>query len=98
MSSCLSIDAQARELESQRPWFEERWGVKYTFPDAEFRHRCTYCHGREHPCPNVIVPTPSAIPFPAVLSLVATPTMEMSALTIIMTLSSRTLHWKKKGM
>jgi hypothetical protein len=52
MSSCLSIDAQAGELESQRPWFEERWGVKYTFPDAEFRHRCTYCHGHEHTPPE----------------------------------------------
>jgi hypothetical protein len=48
MSSCLSIDAQAGELESQRPWYEARWGVKYRFPDAEFRRRCTYCHGREH--------------------------------------------------
>jgi hypothetical protein len=52
MSSCLSIDAQAGELESQRPWYEERWGVKYRFPDAEFRRRCTYCHGREHAPPE----------------------------------------------
>jgi hypothetical protein len=48
MSSCLLADANAGELESQRPWFEERLGVRYVFPDTEFRRRCTYCHGRGH--------------------------------------------------
>jgi hypothetical protein len=52
MSLCLSIDAQAGELESQRPWYKEHWGVKYSFPDAEFQHRCTYCHGRGHALPE----------------------------------------------
>jgi hypothetical protein len=48
MSSCLLADARAGEQESQQPWFEERLGVRYLFPDLEFRHRCTYCHGRGH--------------------------------------------------
>jgi hypothetical protein len=56
MSSCLSIDAQAGELESQQPWFKEHWGVKYCFPDAEFQCRCTYCHGREHAPPKCDCP------------------------------------------
>jgi hypothetical protein len=56
MSSCLSVNTQAGELESQCLWYEECWGVKYRFPDAEFRRRCTYCHGREHALPECDCP------------------------------------------
>jgi hypothetical protein len=48
MAQCTKIDAEAGELESGCPWFEDHWGVKYTFPAHPFRCRCTYCHGADH--------------------------------------------------
>jgi hypothetical protein len=76
MSSCLSVDAQAGELESQCLWYEARWGVKYRFPDAEFRRRCTYCHGREHAppeCDRPVMILPSDYDSDAIFSFLSSP-------------------------
>jgi hypothetical protein len=48
MAQCTKIDAEAGEFESDRPWFEARWGVKYTFPEPPFHCCCTYCHRPDH--------------------------------------------------
>jgi hypothetical protein len=48
MAQCLLIDIESGDNESLRPWFEDRWGVKYTFPDPPLRRRCAYCHAPNH--------------------------------------------------
>jgi hypothetical protein len=48
MAQCLLIDVESGDNESLRPWFEDRWGVKYTFPDPPLCRCCAYCHAPNH--------------------------------------------------
>jgi hypothetical protein len=48
MAQCLLIDVESGDRKSLRPWFEDRWGVKYTFPDPPLCCRCAYCHAPNH--------------------------------------------------
>jgi hypothetical protein len=73
----LSVDAQAGELESQRPGLKNAGESSIQFsqtPSSDVGAPTVTVVNM--PLPNATAPIPSATPFPAVSSPVVTPTME----------------------
>jgi hypothetical protein len=64
MVKALMLDMEAGDKEDKRPWYQDQWGVKFTFPHPPNHNRCMYCtitdcphpHARCHTTLSCIIP------------------------------------------